>query len=317
VRLASFSLDSAVAWGIHIGDGVVPASALGVEERWPTLLDLVRAGDDALVELSKQAMRGRRDPERSRVRLLAPIPVPPQNPIAVGLNYRSHAQETIEVTAMGEDLASPMIFTKARSSVIGPEHPILIDPRVAAEVDWEVELTVIVGRAGRNIQESEALDHVFGYTVGNDISARDLQFRDTRWPQFHQGKSLDTFCPIGPWIVTRDEIDVSGLRLSLRVNGVTKQNASTREMIFDVSAIIAEVSRARTIEAGELILTGTPEGVGFTRQPPEFLKPGDVVEAEVEGIGILRNPVELEPSARGLHDRRRWAGALRDPFSTG
>jgi 2-keto-4-pentenoate hydratase/2-oxohepta-3-ene-1,7-dioic acid hydratase in catechol pathway len=291
VRLATFRLGSTVTWGIHQGETVESADDLGLASRWPRLLDVVRAGEEGLDELATRAGTSSRGVAVDRIHLLAPIPNPPQNPVAVGLNYRAHADESSGATGVTEELAYPMLFTKARTSVIGPDEPIRIDPRVTKEVDWEVELTVVVGRSGRDISESDAPGHLFGYTIGNDISARDLQFREPKLPQFFQGKSLDTFCPIGPWIVTPDELDAADTRLRLRVNGVVKQDGSTKHMIFGIPPILAEVSRSRTLEAGELILTGTPAGVGFTREPPEFLRPGDVVEAEIEGIGVLRNPV--------------------------
>jgi 2-keto-4-pentenoate hydratase/2-oxohepta-3-ene-1,7-dioic acid hydratase in catechol pathway len=293
VRLASFRLDDDETWGVHLGDRVVPASALGIAERWSTLLALVRGGDEALAELTDRLRGDLRTVPAADARLLAPIPEPPQNPVTVGLNYREHTEESLQVTGVSEGPAVPMLFTKARSAVIGPDEPIRIDPSVTKEVDWEVELTAVIGLPGRDIPVDRALQHVFGYTIGNDVSARDIQFRDQKLPQFYQGKSLDTFCPTGPWIVTRDELDAADLQVSLRVNEVVKQDGSTRQMIFDVPAIVAELSRSRRVEPGELILTGTPAGVGFTRDPPEYLEPGDIVVAEIEGIGTLRNPVEL------------------------
>jgi 2-keto-4-pentenoate hydratase/2-oxohepta-3-ene-1,7-dioic acid hydratase in catechol pathway len=161
---------------------------------------------------------------------------------------------------------------------------------VTSQVDWEVELAVVIGRRGRDIAADRALHHIFGYTVANDVSARDLQFLDGG--QWYRGKSLDTFCPLGPWIVTTDELgDARGLRLTLRVNGVTKQDASTDDLIFAIPEIIASASAGRTLYPGDVILTGTPGGVGFTRTPPEFLSVGDLVEAEIERIGLLRNRV--------------------------
>ena len=293
MRLASFEVAGRRTWGIHRGDRVVTADALGLEARWPSMIDLIGTGDEGVRSVGEAAAGVDDGIPVTEILLLSPVPVPPQNPVAVGLNYRAHSDESAPATGINEELAFPMLFTKARSSVIGPDEPIRIDPRATERADWEVELTVVIGRGGRDIPEEEALDHVFGYTVGNDVSARDLQFRDPTLPQFHQGKSLDTFCPIGPWIVPREELDVSDLRISLRVNGLTKQEDSTFQMIFGVPALVAEVSRSRTLEPGELILTGTPAGVGFMREPPEYLRHGDVVEAEIEGIGVLRNPVAV------------------------
>lgn len=291
MRLATFRIGDTTTWGAIAGDKVVDARDLGVATAWPTLLDLVRSGPDAARDFASRVAERPRWKEHAGLRLLAPIPQPPQNAVAVGLNYREHVTEAGHAP-VGEDRGRPMLFTKSRSSIIGHEEGIRIDATATSQVDWEVELTLVIGTGGRDISEAQAWDHIFGYTIANDVSARDLQFIDKRRPQFFQGKSLDTFCPLGPWIVTKDELpNVADLRITLRVDGVTKQDGRTSQLIFSIPEIIAEVSRSRTIEAGELILTGTPSGVGFTRTPPEFLTPGQVVECEIEGIGILRNPV--------------------------
>jgi 2-keto-4-pentenoate hydratase/2-oxohepta-3-ene-1,7-dioic acid hydratase in catechol pathway len=228
----------------------------------------------------------------SEVRLFAPIPRPRKNIACMALNYSEHAKETAGIrerptTAPPE---IPILFTKAPTTVIGPEDTFYIDPSVSQEIDWEAELGVILGRAGKNIREEDALSYIFGYTVINDITARDLQ---SRHKQFFKGKSLDGSCPMGPYIVTADEIaDPHHLAIHLRVNGVTKQDSNTSEMVFSINKILATLSLGMTVEAGDVIATGTPSGVGFSRTPPEFLKPGDVVEAEVESIGVLKNYVK-------------------------
>jgi 2-keto-4-pentenoate hydratase/2-oxohepta-3-ene-1,7-dioic acid hydratase in catechol pathway len=226
----------------------------------------------------------------SAVQLAAPIPRPRKNIMCLAVNYREHAQETAGVRGhSGEAPEQPVFFTKAPTSINAPGGEIAIDPAVSTEIDWEVELGVILGKSGRNISEQDALSYVFGYTVINDITARDLQVRHK---QFFKGKSLDGSCPMGPWIVTADEIpDPHNLALSLRVNGVTKQASHTNLMIFSINRAIAILSAGMTLEAGDIIATGTPSGVGFSRIPPEFLQPGDLVEAEVEGVGLLRNRV--------------------------
>jgi 2-keto-4-pentenoate hydratase/2-oxohepta-3-ene-1,7-dioic acid hydratase in catechol pathway len=226
----------------------------------------------------------------SEVQLAAPIPQPRKNVMCLAVNYREHAQETAGVTGhSGEAPLYPMFFTKAPTTINGPYGDIVIDPAVSSEIDWEVELGVIIGKTGKNIRAEDALSYVFGYTVLNDITARDLQ---ARHKQFFKGKSLDGSCPIGPWIVTADEIaDPHNLALKLRVNGETKQNSNTSLMIFSINQSIEVLSAGMTLEAGDIIATGTPSGVGFSRTPPEFLRPGDVVEAEVEGIGLIRNHV--------------------------
>lgn len=224
------------------------------------------------------------------VQLAAPIPQPRKNVMCLAVNYSEHAQETAQVRGHSGDIPQiPIFFTKATTTINSPYGEIVIDPAVSNEIDWEVELAVIIGKRGKNIRAEDALSYVFGYTVLNDITARDLQ---TRHKQFFKGKSLDGSCPMGPWIVTADEIpDPQNLALRLRVNGETKQDSNTRLMIFSISQSISILSAGMTLEPGDIIATGTPSGVGFSRTPPEFLKPGDVVEAEVEHIGIIKNTV--------------------------
>jgi 2-keto-4-pentenoate hydratase/2-oxohepta-3-ene-1,7-dioic acid hydratase in catechol pathway len=226
----------------------------------------------------------------SDIQLAAPIPRPRKNLMCLGWNYADHVKETALIR--GQDTKAPeypVIFTKAPTTVNSPYGNIIIDPRVSVEIDWEVELAVIIGNGGKNISEEDAMSHVFGYTVLNDVTARDLQ---SRHKQFFKGKSIDGYCPMGPWIVTADEIkDPQQLEVRLRVNGITKQKGNTSMMVFPIRTIIATLSQGMTLEPGDIIATGTPSGVGFTRNPPEFLKAGDVMETEVEGIGILRNVV--------------------------
>jgi 5-carboxymethyl-2-hydroxymuconate isomerase len=219
---------------------------------------------------------------RDRGRPAAPLR--PGKIVAVGLNYLDHVEET------GMEAPSrPLLFAKFPSSVVGPADEIVFDRRVTERVDWEVELGVVVGAAMRDVSSASALDHVFGYTIGNDVSARDVQFSDGQWVR---GKSLDTFCPIGPSIVTADAIpDPQALRLSTKVNGEVVQDSSTAKMIFPVAEILAFCSRSFTLDPGDLVLTGTPWGCGEFMTPKRSLHDGDVVEVAVEGIGFLRNPV--------------------------
>jgi 2-keto-4-pentenoate hydratase/2-oxohepta-3-ene-1,7-dioic acid hydratase in catechol pathway len=218
--------------------------------------------------------------------LLAPIPRPRRNLVCVGLNYADHASESRITSGIPEHV---VLFTKPPSTVIGPDAQIPRHDHVSTRIDWEVELVAVIGRRGCNIAESEALDYVFGYTIGNDITARDLQTKHQQW---YKGKGLDGFCPLGPWIVSAAELgDPQALHVRLSVNGVIKQDANTRDMIMGVARLISEWSQGMTLEPGDLLMTGTPAGVGFARKPPEYLLPGDVVEAEIERIGVLRNVV--------------------------
>lgn len=211
-------------------------------------------------------------------------PLRPGKIVAIGLNYMDHVRET------GMDAPErPLVFAKFPSSVIGPQEQIVIDPELAGRVDWEVELAVVIGKRLRNASAEDALDGVFGYTVGNDVSARDVQFSDGQWAR---AKSFDTFCPLGPSIVTANEVgDPQGLALQTRVNGETVQSSSTSEMVFGVAELLAFCSRSFTFEPADVLLTGTPWGCGEFMEPRRSLKAGDVVECEISEIGILRNPV--------------------------
>jgi len=228
--------------------------------------------------------------ELSSVELAAPIPHPRKNIMCLGRNYDEHAVESYSAHGQARPQGdAPVIFTKATTTVNAPYGKIIIDPAISDKIDWEAELAVIIGKKGKNIAEEDALSYVFGYTVLNDVTARDVQ---DKFKQFFKGKSLDGYCPMGPWIVTTDEIpDPQNLTLRLRVNGVLKQEGNTRTMIYPVKTIIAILSQGMTLEPGDIIATGTPSGVGFARKPPEFLKAGDVMETEIEGIGLIRNEI--------------------------
>jgi 2-keto-4-pentenoate hydratase/2-oxohepta-3-ene-1,7-dioic acid hydratase in catechol pathway len=225
-------------------------------------------------------------------RLLAPLR-PCKNVFAVGRNYKGHAEEIAR--ARGIELKLPKVptfFTKASTAVADPEQVLHLSAGVSPEYDWEAELAVVIGKRCRDVPKEQALSVVFGYMCLNDVTARDLQRDHGQW---FKGKSLDQTCPMGPWIVGADEIaDPGNLEISLRLNGETKQHARTSELIFDVATIIESLSRGMTLEPGDVIATGTPDGVGFARTPPEFLKDGDVMEVEIERIGILRNTISIK-----------------------
>lgn len=215
------------------------------------------------------------------MRLLAPV-LDPGKIVAIGLNYRDHIRE---IGAKEPD--RPLIFTKFSTAIIGPGDTIVWDPAHTAQVDWEVELAVVIGKRARNVPAAAALDYVFGYTIINDVSARDLQFADKQW---NRAKSLDSFCPMGPLLVTADEIaDPHALGLRCRVNGVTMQASNTRELVFDIPFLVEYLSRSFTLEPGDIIASGTPGGVGMSRKPPVFLHDGDSVVCEIEQIGALEN----------------------------
>jgi 2-keto-4-pentenoate hydratase/2-oxohepta-3-ene-1,7-dioic acid hydratase in catechol pathway len=228
------------------------------------------------------------------VEMLAPILSPPHNIMCVGKNYRAHAEE---FSKSGFDAGSsakdaipefPIIFSKPSSTIGGPSSDIPLSPGLDEAVDYEAELAVIIGKGGRGITQGEAMAHVFGYTVVNDVTARDLQQRHKQW---FLGKGADGFCPMGPWIVSADEIDYRDMRVLCRVNGETRQDASTRDLIFDIPFLIKTISKGMTLAPGDIIATGTPEGVGIGFSPPRFLRDGDIVECEITGIGMIRNVV--------------------------
>lgn len=219
----------------------------------------------------------------SDVKLLAPVC--PPNVIALGLNYHQHATETAMTLP-----ERPLMFLKATTSVIGPNDPIILPHMAPNEVDYEAELCIIIGKTARDVSEEDALDYVMGYTCGNDVSARDCQIRlDTQWAR---GKSFDTFCPLGPWIET--DLDPDNAPIRSLLNGNVMQDANTSDLIFNCRQLVSYLSHNLTLLPGTVIMTGTPEGVGFVRKPPVYLQCGDVIEIEIEGLGVLRNEVQLE-----------------------
>lgn len=248
----------------------------------------VLAWQDSMRQLIRRGVTPARTYERiplDKVKLLAPLI--PGKIIAIGRNYAEHAAET--GSALPE---RPIIFAKFPSSVIGPGEPITWRSSITSQVDWEAELAVVIGKPAKDISEEEAYDHVYGYCVANDVSARDLQLKiDQQWTR---GKSLDTFCPLGPYIVTRDEIaDPQNLDVKTTVGGKVMQNSNTKHMIFNIRHLISYCSQMFTLEPGDIILTGTPDGVGLGQKPPRFLADGDEVTVSVEGIGEVTNPCKI------------------------
>jgi 2-keto-4-pentenoate hydratase/2-oxohepta-3-ene-1,7-dioic acid hydratase in catechol pathway len=230
----------------------------------------------------------------AEVALQAPIPRPRRNVFCVGKNYYDHAHEFANSgfdssAAKGAVPEAPIIFSKVPESVIAPGAPVRLDPGVSTSVDYEVELAVIIGKAGRNIAKGDAMGHVWGYTIVNDVTARDLQGLHSQWLI---GKSQDTFCPMGPWAVTADALDLADTSVRCWVNGELRQDSNTGLLIFDVPTIIAALSNGITLLPGDVIATGTPAGVGLGFKPPKFLADGDTVRQEIAGIGVLENPMK-------------------------
>jgi 2-keto-4-pentenoate hydratase/2-oxohepta-3-ene-1,7-dioic acid hydratase in catechol pathway len=285
MRLATFRSNGHRQVGRLTGDG----QAI---EPFDLAADLADAGLSAVIDQLTPATAGKAVP-LDRVRLEAPIPRPHRNIFCVGKNYREHAHEFARSgfdssAQAGAVPDAPIIFSKVPESVTGPGDPILIDPTVSQAVDYEAELAVVIGKGGRAIRRADALDHVWGYCIVNDVTARDLQGRHKQWLI---GKSQDSFCPMGPWLVSRDEIDLADTRVRCWVNGELRQDANTRTLIFDVPTLIETISAGLTLMPGDIIATGTPAGVGIGFNPPKYLRHGDVVRIEIAGIGVLENPV--------------------------
>jgi 2-keto-4-pentenoate hydratase/2-oxohepta-3-ene-1,7-dioic acid hydratase in catechol pathway len=228
------------------------------------------------------------------VQLLAPIPRPRRNLFCVGKNYHAHAREFAgsgfdsSAKSGGDIPAAPIIFTKVPECVIAHNDAIVVPTEVSTAIDYEAELAVIIGRGGRRIRKEDAMSHVCGYTAVNDVTARDWQSRHQQWDM---GKSFDTFCPMGPWLVSADELDGTRTRVRCWVNGELRQDATTQDFIFDIPTLIETLSAGITLFPGDIIATGTPVGVGIGFKPPKYMKPGDMVRVEIDGIGTLENPV--------------------------
>jgi 2-keto-4-pentenoate hydratase/2-oxohepta-3-ene-1,7-dioic acid hydratase in catechol pathway len=299
MRYVTFSLpgDPLERLGAVLGDRVVDVTrAIGSQSMGPlpaTLLGLVEAGPETwarVAALLSKADLGEDTPRLSDITYHAPIPRPKRNIFCLGQNYKSHIQEAARAREREFKMPEvPVFFTKAPTTVTGPFDDVPWDASITEQVDYEAELAAIVGVRCKNVTRAAALETIFGYTVLNDVSARDLQKSHLQW---FKGKSLDGFCPMGPVVVTRDEFgDPHSKRLSLRLNGDLRQNSTTANMIFPIDVTLESLSRGMTLEAGDIIATGTPEGVGLGRTPPEYMKDGDVMETEVEGIGTMRNRI--------------------------
>ncbi|MEQ4625451.1 MULTISPECIES: fumarylacetoacetate hydrolase family protein [Providencia] len=300
MRLITYRSDitAAARLGAIVGNQVVDLARLAEEQgqylpdNMLDFIDLgpqgVRSGTDLLEAYQGHFPAGTAWPVQN-VKILAPIPRPRKNIFGIGLNYVEHVAESSRTLDTSKELPKePVIFSKPPTTVIGPDDAIEHNAKITQQLDWEVELAVIIGTRAKRVSEADALDYVFGYSLMIDMSARDCR----RAGQWIYSKGQDTYAPFGPCIVTADEIpDPHSLNLSLKVNGVTKQDSNTRHMLFNVNALIADISKGITLEPGDIIATGTPEGVGAGRSPQEWVWPGDVIEAYVEKIGELRHPV--------------------------
>jgi 2-keto-4-pentenoate hydratase/2-oxohepta-3-ene-1,7-dioic acid hydratase in catechol pathway len=304
MRLVTYSHAGRERAGLLFKDVVLDlaeaAGQCGVFADVSSVLAIVQSGEAGLEALmriaSRQAELSSACGPLGRTTLMAPIPHPLRNVFCVGRNYIDHVREGYQMRRAELKLPEvPQFFTKATRAVNAPHGDIRLDKRVTDSLDYEVELAVVIGKGGRDVPQEKALEHVFGYCVANDVTARDLQQRHDQW---FKGKSLDGSLPLGPAIVTKEEIaDVSSLELSLTVNGELRQHARVAQMIFSIPAIIASLSAGLTLEAGDIIATGTPSGVGYAMHPPRFLRDGDIVVATIANIGELRNRVTEVPGS--------------------
>jgi len=285
MKLATFQADGKRRVGVVDGDSVheLALDAAQAERGVLALIERHVAG----AALPARAGQPRR---LDAVRLEAPLPRPRRNLWCVGRNYHAHAKELAQSVFKASAAKTdewPIVFTKVPECVIGPRDDVrLPEAAVSQQIDYEAELAVVIGRGGRNIARGDAMAHVFGYAIVNDVTARDVQMRHQQWDM---GKSFDTFCPMGPWIVTADELDGKRTRVRCWVNGELRQDGPTENMIFDIPTLIETVSRGITLYPGDVIATGTPAGVGMGLVPPRWLQSGDVVRIEVDGIGTIEN----------------------------
>ncbi len=285
MRLATFQWNGQRHVGVVAADGqsVTPVR-MDPQQSQRGVLALI--GPDGDLELPD----GRGTPLAiSDVQLEAPVPVPRRNVFCVGRNYHAHAKELSGSVFKNNNTnpeAWPIVFTKVPECVVGPSADVTLPVGVSEQIDYESELAVVIGRGGRNIARDKAMGHVFGYTIVNDVTARDVQMRHSQWDL---GKSFDTFCPMGPWVVTADELDGTRTRVRGWVNGELRQDALTTDLIFDIPTLIETCSRGITLYPGDIIATGTPAGVGMGLNPPQYLKAGDVVRIEIDGIGSIEN----------------------------
>lgn len=293
MRIATFSHDGREGVGIVDDDKVLDLAAASASAP-KSVRELIAGGETALKAVREAVATANSDKNLWRplkqCRLLAPIPRPQKNVFCVGRNYKLHIEEGARARGVAPSYPKvPEFFSKPPTAVVGHEDDIRVSESVSKRLDYEVELAIVIGKTCRDVKKSDARSVIFGFTVLNDITARDLQAAHGQW---FKGKGLDTTCPIGPWIVTADEFGTAGgHRITLRVNGETRQDSNTADMLFGIDDIVESLSAGLTLEPGDIICTGTPSGVGMGLEPQVWLQDGDVVEAEIEGLGTLRNSV--------------------------
>jgi 2-keto-4-pentenoate hydratase/2-oxohepta-3-ene-1,7-dioic acid hydratase in catechol pathway len=289
MRLAAYRYQDRAAVGVVSPDGlrVQPLAAATAEHGVLPLVQALAAGEPLPPAAGPALALG-------DVQLTAPIPRPRRNIFCVGKNYFEHAREFAgsgfdsSAKSGGDVPAHPIIFTKVPECVVGPGDTVKIPTAISTAIDYEAELAVVIGRGGKGIAAADAMQHVWGYTIVNDVTSRDWQSRHQQW---HMGKSFDTFCPMGPWLVSADELDGQNTQVKCWVNGELRQDASTRDLIFGIPQLIETLSAGITLYPGDVIATGTPVGVGIGFKPPKYLVAGDVVKIEIAGIGVLENPI--------------------------
>jgi len=281
VKWIRYIKDGEEGYGLLHEDKVIPSFELNLPKRLEDLIEKWEKYKEEKIDIKKVHLLSLSDLDK----ILAPILNPPKI-ICLGLNYQDHAQES-NMKVPDE----PPIFLKPRTCINGPYDDVIVPP-ITKQVDYEAELAIIIGKRAKRVSEEEAKEYIFGFTCFNDVSARDIQFKDKQWTR---GKSFDTFAPLGPWIVTKDELNPDNLSIICKVNGEIRQNSSTKNMIYKTYKIVSWLSQGITLEPGDIIATGTPAGVGaFFKPNPKFLKHGDIVEVIIEGIGELRNRFVFE-----------------------
>jgi 2-keto-4-pentenoate hydratase/2-oxohepta-3-ene-1,7-dioic acid hydratase in catechol pathway len=315
VRLLTYRSEQELYPGLVVNDQQI----LNIAQAWPlgqsagvvdktlaapcSLVELIAAGPDTwaacneLISVASDRLMSDAVVSASEVEIVAPIPRPLKNVFCVGSNYRAHVSEANKAQSRPDNAPKlPVFFTKPPTAVIGPGAAIRLDPNLSNKMDYEVELAVVIGKAGRDILAADARDHIFGFTIVNDVTARDLQ--RAHGGQYLKGKGLDTTCPMGPHIVSLDELsNFDDLQISSKVNGETRQQGNTGDMIFSISLLLESLSAGLTLEPGDILATGTPSGVGYAMESPTYLKDGDKITCEIEGIGQLENSVRNSDSS--------------------